>query len=108
MRVLFDQGTPVRIRQQLREHTIVTARGQGWSTLLNGDLLRAAEQEGFEVLLTTDTSIPYQQNLMGRKLAIVIVNGNRWSLVKKAIPQIVAAVYTAKPGTCTVVDVPRN
>jgi hypothetical protein len=62
MRVLFDQGTPVGIRDSLPEHIVRTAREQGRSTLLNGELLRAAEK----VLLTTDTNLPYQQNLEGR------------------------------------------
>jgi len=56
MRILFDQGTPVPIRRALENHTVKTARQQGWSTLLNGDLIRAAEKAGFDVLLTTDTA----------------------------------------------------
>ena len=82
MRILFDQGTPVALRNILEGHTVRTAREQGRSTLLNGDLLDAAEKEKFDLLLITDTSIPYQQNLQGRKLAIVILNRNKWSLVR--------------------------
>jgi len=77
MLVLFDQGTPVGIRQCLREHTVRTAAEQGWSTLLNGQLLRAAEAAGFDVLLTTDTKLPFQQNLEGRKLSVVVLSKNR-------------------------------
>jgi hypothetical protein len=58
------------------------ARAQGWDTLSNGDLLNVAEKAGFDVLLTTDTNLPHQQNLQGRKLAIVILSRNRWSLVR--------------------------
>jgi hypothetical protein len=72
MRTLFDQGTPVPIRRALTGHGIKTTREQGWSTLANGDLLRAAEEGGFELLLTTDTTFPYQQSLQSRKLAVVI------------------------------------
>src|SRR6202030_532953 len=78
MLILFDQGTPVAIRHSLPEHTIKTAAEQGWSTLLNGDLLLAAEGAGFELFLTTDTNIPFQQNLKSRKLAIVVLTQNRW------------------------------
>lgn len=108
MRVLFDQGTPVPIRKALAGHIVKTAREQDWSTLSNGDLLRAAEQAGFNLLLTTDTSLPQQQNLEGRKIAVVILSGNRWSLVRPLIGQIVASVNAAKPGTFTVIQVPKK
>ncbi len=60
MRVLFDQGTPIAIRNALQDHAIRTAHEQGWSTLSNGELLRAAEEAGFDVVLTTDTNLPHQ------------------------------------------------
>jgi hypothetical protein len=108
MLVLFDQGTPIGIRHSFREHTVRTAAEQGWSTLLNGQLLRAAEQAGFDVLLTTDTSLPFQQNLEGRRPAVVILNRNRWKFIRRALPQIAAAVLAAKPGSWTVVDIPES
>jgi hypothetical protein len=108
MRVLFDQGTPVPIRRALSNHTVKTARKRGWSTLLNGDLLRAAEEAGFEVFLTTDMNIPYQQNLGSQKLAIVILSKNKWNLVRSKLQQIVAAVDAAKPGSCTIVEISRR
>ena len=108
MRILFDQGTRVPIRRALENHTVKTARQQGWSTLLNGDLIRAAEKAGFDVLLTTDTSLPHQQNLEGNKLAIVILSRNKWSVVQTRLAQIVDAVNAAKPGSCTVVEIPAK
>ncbi|HVS88584.1 MAG TPA: hypothetical protein VHF01_10245 [Candidatus Acidoferrum sp.] len=108
MLILFDQGTPVGIRHALTQHPVETAREpreQGWSTLLNGELLRAAEETGFDVLLITDTNLPLQQNLEGRKLAIVVLSKNRWKLIRAALPQIAAAVESAKPGTCSVVRI---
>jgi hypothetical protein len=80
MYILFDHGTPRGISRALQGHIVKEARAQGWDTLSNGDLLKAAEEAGFEVLLTTDTNLPHQQNLKGRKLAIVILSKNRWSL----------------------------
>ena len=71
MHVLFDHGTPRGISRALQGHIVKEARAQGWDTLSNGDLLKAAEEAGFEVLLTTDTNLPHQQNLNGHKLAIV-------------------------------------
>lgn len=107
MLILFDQGTPVVIRRSLPDHTVKTAAEQGWSTLVNGELLRAAEQAGFELFLTTDTNIPFQQNLRSRKLAIVVLSQNRWKLIRAMLPQIATAIAAAKPGTCSVVEIPR-
>jgi predicted nuclease of predicted toxin-antitoxin system len=105
MRVLFDQGTPVLIRQSLKGHTVKTAREQGWSTLANGELLRVAEETGFEVLLTTDKDLAYQQNLKGRKIAIVVLGRGRWRLIRPMVPQVIAAINDAKPGSYTVVEI---
>lgn len=63
MRVLFDQGTPVPLREALLDHEVSTAYERGWSTLKNGELLDAAEQNSFEVFVTTDSRLRYQQNL---------------------------------------------
>ena len=108
MRILFDQGTPVAIRNALQGHSVRTANEQGWSALSNGELLRAAEESGFELLLTTDTKLPHQQNLKGRKLSVVILNKNRWILIKPRLGEIVAAVNSAKPGSYFVVEIPEN
>ena len=108
MRVLFDQGTPVGVRQCLPDHTIATANEKGWSALLNGQLLRAAQDAGFDVLLTTDTNLPFQQNLEGRQIAVVILSKNRWNLIRRALPQIATAVAAAKPGTWTIVEIPER
>jgi len=108
MRILFDQGTPVAIRNSLQDHFVRTANQQGWSALSNGDLLRVAEEAGFEVLLTTDTGLPHQQSLKGRKLAVVILTKNRWLLVRLRMTEIVAAVNSARPGTYSVVEIPNS
>jgi ribosomal protein L1 len=105
MLILFDHGTPRGLARALEGHTVREARAQGWDTLSNGDLLNAAEKASFDVLLTTDTNLPDQQNLQGRKLAIVILSRNRWSLVRPMTQQIADAVNAAKPGTCTVVEI---
>jgi len=72
MLILFDHGTPRGIARALDHHTVREARAQGWDTLKNGDLLKAAEDAGFGVLLTTDKNLPYQQNLAARKIAVVV------------------------------------
>jgi hypothetical protein len=57
MKILFDQGTPVPLRQHLSSHTVETAYEKGWSGLRNGDLLARAEAEGFDALVTTDQNL---------------------------------------------------
>ena len=74
MRVLFDQATPVPIREFLIGHTVRTAAQEHWDTLKNGDLLTAAEQAGFDVFLTTAKNLQHQQNLAGRTIAIVVID----------------------------------
>jgi len=108
MRILFDQGAPVPIAAWLREHTVRTTLEEKWDTLVNGELLRVAEEAGFDVLLTNDNNMAYQQNLKGRKIAIVVLSGNRWRLVQRVIRKIVAAINKAEPGSYTVVDVPTR
>jgi len=98
MRVLLDQCTPAAIRKYLTKHEVKTAREQGWSTFSNGDLLRAAEEAGFEVLLTTDTHLIDEQNLRNVKIAIVVLSKNRWRSILAAMDSVVGAVNSAKPG----------
>ena len=105
MRVLFDQGTPVGIRKFLIGHIVNTAYERGWSTLLNGELLRVAEEAGFEVLLTTDKNLVYQQNLSERKIAIVALGKSRWSLIEPVLSRIAAAIDAAKAGSYTLVEI---
>jgi hypothetical protein len=106
MRILFDQGTPVAIRRFLIGHTVRTTRQEGWATLRNGHLLRVAEEAGFDVLLTTDNSLAYQQNLKGRKMAIVVLSRNRWRTVQRTLRKILAAVEAATPGSYALVEIP--
>ena len=107
MLVLFDNGTPRTLARFLIDHHMVTeARARGWEDLENGDLLREAEAAGFEVLVTTDKDLSYQQNLKGRKIAIVVLGLGRWSLIRHRIPQVVAAVNAASPGSFAEVEIP--
>jgi len=73
MKILFDQGTPVPLRRHLPGHSVMTAFEQGWGSLANGELLDAAERAGFELLVTTDQNLQYQQNLTARRIAIVVL-----------------------------------
>ncbi|MCA6507612.1 MAG: hypothetical protein ACK6CP_09530 [Pseudanabaena sp.] len=73
MRILFDQGTPVPLRQYLIEHSVTTAYEEGWSNLSNGDLLKSSEDKGYQIFVTTDRNLRYQQNLSDRQIAIVVL-----------------------------------
>lgn len=106
MRVLLDQGTPAPIRRSLEGHEVRTSREQGWSRFANGELLKAAEDAGFDVLLTTDQNMRYQQNLKGPKIAIVVLGKARWRLIKVALAQVSVAVNAATPGSYTEVEIP--
>lgn len=107
MRVLFDQATPVPIRRFLTGHTVRTTAQQQWATLNNGELLIVAEQAGFDVLLTTDKNIRYQQNLAGRKISIVVIGCQQWPALQPHIDRVVAAVNAATPGSYTDVGIPH-
>jgi hypothetical protein len=92
MRILFDQGTPAPLRQLLAGHQVITAFELGWSTLKNGDLLGAAEQEGFDLFITTDRNLQYQQNLASRRIAIMVLSTTSWPRIRKAADQVRKAV----------------
>lgn len=106
MRILFDHGTPVPIRNAFVGHTVKTALEAGWDRLSNGELLKVGEDAGFDVLLTTDQNLPNEQNLKGRKLAIVVLNKADWRLIRPEVARIVATVLAARPGSVTVVAIP--
>lgn len=106
MRVLFDQGTPVGIAEVLAGHEVTESRNRGWDRLSNGDLLKAAEDAGFEVLLTTDKRIRYQQNISGRKIAIVVLGNSTWRLVRRHLDHIASVISAASPGSYVEIEIP--
>jgi predicted nuclease of predicted toxin-antitoxin system len=107
MLVLFDNGTPRTLARYLIDHhTVTEARARGWEELENGELLSRAEAAGFEVLVTTDKNLSYQQNLAGRKIAIVVLGQGRWSLIKRCVAQVVDIVNAATPGSFAEVEIP--
>ena len=99
MRVLFDKSAPYGLARHLQGHAVSTAEQCGWGRLENGDLLTVAEQSGYEVFLTADKNIRYQQNLSGRKMAIVALGQSPWRLVRQHIPAIVMAVNGVTAGS---------
>jgi len=97
MRILFDQGTPVPLKQHLSGHHVETAYELGWSRLTNGELLAAAETR-FDVLVTTDRKLRYQQSLSGRKLAVLVLPTTSWPKLEGQVQSIVSALSSLKQG----------
>ena len=106
MCILFDKSAPYGLAQYLEGHAVTTAEERGWGRLENGVLLTIAEEAGFEVFLTADKNLRYQQNLSGRKLALVVLSNSPWHLVRLHIPAIVAAINAALPGSYAEVEIP--
>jgi hypothetical protein len=95
---LFDQGTPVPLRRVLTDHEVDTAFDRGWQTLKNGDLLVAAESAGFDVFITTDRSLQYQQNLAGRRLAILVLPTTDWRRIRNQVETVATGIAALTPG----------
>jgi hypothetical protein len=108
MLILFDHGTPRGIARFLPGHSVTRARERGWETLSNGDLLAEAERAGFEVFVTADKNIQYQQNLTGRKIALVVLSTPQWPLVRLHTDKVAAAVNAATPGSYVEVQIPQK
>jgi hypothetical protein len=106
MLILFDNGTPAPLRHALKGHVVVEAIERGWDRHVNGELIAVAEAAGFELLLTTDKNMRYQQNLTGRKIAFVVIGNQQWPILRLYIERVVAAVNAATPGSFTEVEIP--
>lgn len=89
----------------LTQYEVVTAHDLSCSQLKNGELLDSAEKEGFAVLVTTDANLKYQQNLTGRRLAIVVVTTTSWPRIQRIVETVVAAVDGSRPGSYIEVEV---
>jgi hypothetical protein len=106
MLILFDHGTPRSIARWLVGHVVVEAMARGWDRISNGALLKAAEEAGFDVLVTTDKNIRYQQNLKDRAIAIVVLGNSQRPAVHRHIDRVVEAVNAARPGSYAEVEIP--
>jgi hypothetical protein len=107
MKIILDESVPQKLRLLIEgSHTVATAWYQGWSGWKNGALLDAAEQAGFDLLITADQALSYQQNLASRKIALVVLSTNNWSFIKANIGAVTAAIDAVKPGSYTVVEIP--
>jgi len=104
MRILFDHNIPAPLRYSLRSHVVETTAERDWHRFKNGELLDAAEAEGFDILLTADQGFQHQLNLRARRIAIVILSRGNWPDVRISIPKILVAIEEAKGGSCVLVE----
>lgn len=107
MRILFDKNVPVGVRRFLSGHEVLTFVEMQWHPQLgNGELLKAGEAEGFDVLVTSDQNIRYQQNLTARRLALVVLGSNIWPIVRSHGATIASTVGSATPGSYDFIEMP--
>jgi hypothetical protein len=99
MRILFDQGTPRPLRRYLTTHAVDTVYEQGWSTQRNGVLLATAEGAGYDLFITTDQNLRYQQNLTDRRLAIIVLGTTAWPAIQRQVDRVQQAVDGSSPGS---------
>jgi hypothetical protein len=108
MRVLLDHNVPAPLRYALLGHQVDTAYDRGWAELLNGELITQAEAAGFQLLITTDQGIRHQQNWKGRSLALLVLNTNDWTRIRRAKDLVLAAVNSMRAGAYLELQVPRT
>lgn len=108
MKILFDQGTPVPLRRSLGGHEISTAFERGWGNKKNGELLSAAEADGFEAIITTDQNLRYQQNLAERRMAILVLMTTDWRRIHTHVDLVSTAVDAIQPGTYRELNFPPD
>jgi predicted nuclease of predicted toxin-antitoxin system len=102
MRVLLDECVPRALRKELPGHEIKTVAEAGWAGVQNGELLQLAAKE-FDLLLTVDRNLEYQQNFAGLALAVIVIRApsNDVTVLRPLMPAVLAAIPAAKPGMVT-------
>jgi predicted nuclease of predicted toxin-antitoxin system len=106
VKILLDESVPRLVKSQLPHLNIRTVQEVGWAGIRNGELLRRAEEQ-FEVLITADQNLRYQQNLSGRQLAIVVLPSNQVPIVAKLLRPIETILATIQPGTLIEIPLPK-
>ncbi len=106
MRIILDHNVPAPLRYWLRGHQVETAYERDWADLTNGDLLSAAELAGFDLMITTDKGIRYQQNLTGRTLSLLVISTNDWTRIRGSEALVTAKLSSIQPGQYVEVNIP--
>jgi len=106
MRVLFDHNIPCGTARALVRHQVTEAVERGWQRISNGQLIANAEEAGFDVFLTADKRVRYQQNLKAHRIATVVIGNPTWRILRRHLDRVTAAVEAATPGSYTEVEIP--
>jgi hypothetical protein len=108
MRILLDHNTPAPLRYALLGHQVETAYERGWAELQNRDLITEAESAGFDLLITTDQGIRYQQNWAARSIALLVLSTNDWTQLRRFKERILEVVDSIRPSVRIELEVPRS
>ena len=106
MKILFDQGVPVPLRKSLNSHEVKTLYELNWSTLKNGDLINRAEANGYDLLITTDQNLKYQQNLTERRIAILVLGTTSWPRIQTSVKKVLVALAEIEISSYIEVEIP--
>jgi len=106
LKILLDHNLPRYLKPLLTPHKVSTARELGWNELKNGLLLAAAEEAGFDLLLTADKNMSYQQNLAGRRIAIRVLGLQQWPALRPYVPLVLKALEEVTPGSFAEIEMP--
>jgi hypothetical protein len=104
-RILFDKNVPYILRARLVGYYVRTADDEGWERISNGELIRCAEEAGYQIIVTCDQSIQYQQNMTHRKISMVVLGSNIWPVIEPKIPEIAAALTSVSPGSFEFIEI---
>jgi hypothetical protein len=104
VKVLLDENLDHALRTLLGQHEVLTVTYMGWAGLKNGELLKAAEDSGIEVFITGDQTLLYEQNLSGRRLAVIALSALQLPIIKKNLSKVIDAIDSALPGSFQTVD----
>jgi len=104
VKVLLDEMLPAAVAGLLPDHAVTTVKAAGYAGLLNGELMRRAVADGYDVLVTADRNLPSQQNVPASGISVILVRGSRMADIEPQTARIRAAVAGVKPGTVTRVE----
>jgi hypothetical protein len=104
VRIVLDECVPWPLAKHLTVHICTSPQRRGWGGLENGDLLRLAEEE-YDLFVTSDQNLRYQQNLAGRKIAILELSTNDWVTIRKNLASVVARINAMRPAEFAQLDV---
>lgn len=105
LRVLFDKNVPYPLKRHLIDCQVQTAEDEGWGQISNGALIECAERVGYQILLTCDQNVHYQQNMTHRTISMVVLGSNIWPTIRPKIGEIAAALKRASSGSFEFIEI---